>query len=107
MVAVLAFETVSPIEAHTATISFIIFARLFLDLETMPASSAYNIPQIGCGSATFSWGLSRPFSGLPRFCPAPFLILLFGAHHILYHICIGVKALHRRTQYGSKENVEQ
>ena len=40
MVSVSASETVNPNEADTATITTIIFARLFLDLETMPASSA-------------------------------------------------------------------
>ena len=40
MVSVLVSETVNPNEALTATITVIIFARLLLDLETMPASSA-------------------------------------------------------------------
>ena len=52
---------------RTATISAIIFASLFLDLETMPASSAYCIPSLGCDTATVSWGLSRPLSVPPRF----------------------------------------
>ena len=69
MVSVLASETVGPNEARTAAIPALVSARLFLDLEAMPASSAYSIPQIGCGSATVSWGLSRPFSGVSGFVP--------------------------------------
>ena len=33
-------EIIDPNEVHTVTITVIIFTRLFLDLETMPASSA-------------------------------------------------------------------
>ena len=40
MVSVLASETVNPNEAHTATITAIIFARLFVDIQTRPPSSA-------------------------------------------------------------------
>ena len=54
----------------------------------------HTIPHIGCGSATISRGLCRPFFGLSRFCPPP--ILHLGAHHTLHHICIAV-ALNRST----------
>ena len=39
MITVLASETVDPKQVHTATITVIIFARLFLDLEKMLVSS--------------------------------------------------------------------
>ena len=97
-VSVLASETANPNEAYIATAPASIFARLCLDLETMPASSAYSIPHIGCGSATVPWGLCRPFFGLSRFfLPPPISILTFyhGAHHTLHHICIGTKPLMR------------
>ena len=70
MVSVLASETVNPNEPHTAMISAIIFAGLFLDLETMPASSAYDIPRIGCGSASLL-GFISPFLSPPPPPPAP------------------------------------
>ena len=83
---------------HTATMSTIIFARLSLDLETMPALSAYSIPQVGCGSASLL-GFVSPF-----FRPSiPYL----GAYRILHHIYVHAKPLHRHPQYGSKLNVEQ
>ena len=105
MVSVLISEIVNPNEARTAAISAIIFTRLFLDLQTMTASSAYSIPQIGFGSATVSWEISRPFSGLSLSPPHPLRLLRLGAHHILHHTCNGTEPLHRHMQFHSKEMV--
>lgn len=98
MVSVLASETVNPNEAHTAMISAIIFARLFFDLETMPTSSAYSIPHIGCGSATtVSWGFISPFLR-PRSLtfPPPFSPFTL-VHTIPFTTSISALALHYST----------
>ena len=60
---------------HTRNISAVILARLFLEFEEMPASSACIIPQIGFGSATLSRGSSRPSpaSLAPRSSFLPFV----------------------------------
>ena len=70
MVSVLASETVSPNEAHIATISAIILARLFLDLETIPHRLHTAFPR-SVSAPPVSWRISRPFSGLSRFFPPP------------------------------------
>ncbi|CAM9239845.1 unnamed protein product, partial [Laminaria digitata] len=72
MVSFLVSETINPNEAHTATISAIIFAKMFFDLETMPASSAYSSPLISFLSIIVApLGLCRSFSGFSLLLPPP------------------------------------
>ena len=104
MVSVLAPETVNPNEQQTATIFCILFARLFSStwercprrLHTAFPRSVAAPPQ----SPGVYVALSRPPS---------LLILHLGAHycpspHLHYS---STKPLHRHTQYGSNEHVEQ
>ena len=82
----------SNLTTHINMISAIIFTRKAVpgsdNLETRPASSAYSISQIGCGSATVWWGYITLSPASLASPPPPALTHHIGTNHILHHICI-------------------
>ena len=104
MISVFASDNVSPNAALAVTITVIVFSGRSGGRDTMPASSAYSIPDSVWVASPFLCPSTFPVRALPLLFP-PFL-LSSELHHAVHDDCISGEAFLRHAQHRGEKNVE-